>query len=281
MRVSRLAKYTRSVSPGQFVEMTLNLFDLTGHVALITGGNGGIGFGYACGLARCGATLAIWGTNAAKNQAAVERLSAFGVEVQAICCDVGDEQLTRSAVAETLRTFGRIDSCFVNAGVIGRSRGFNEMPVEEWRRVIRVNLDGAFFTAQSVVKHWVERWNDGDQSGASMVFTSSGAGVFGQSRGEHYGASKAGTIAMSRSIALEFARFNIRSNAIVPGLIKTDMSARAFQNEAFARNMMSRIPVRRWGDPEDFGAIAAYLASPASRYHTGDILTVDGGFYIS
>lgn len=225
----------------------MNLFDLAGHVALVTGGNGGIGFGYACGLAQCGATLAIWGTNETKNAAAVERLSGFGNKAHSVVCDVGDRESTRAAVGETLGKLGRVDSCFVNAGVIGRSRGFTEMPVDEWRRVMRINLDGAFFTAQAVIEYWVERWNQGDRSGASIAFTSSGAAFMGQPRGEHYSASKAGVIAMSRSIAVEFARFKVRSNAVVAGLVDTDMSSRALRSERYAARMMPRVPARRWG----------------------------------
>ena len=133
----------------------MSLFDLSGHVGLVTGGNSGIGLGYAEGLAECGAAIAVWGTNPKKNDAAVEQLSEYGVDVHAVICDVGDQDAVVAAMAETIGELGRVDSCFVNAGVGGRSDGFANMPVDEWRRVLRVNLDGAFYTSQEAVKHWV------------------------------------------------------------------------------------------------------------------------------
>ena len=258
-----------------------SLFDLSGHVALVTGGNSGIGLGMAEGLAEQGASIALWGTNPAKNDAAVEQLSGFGVDVHAVVCDVGDRDAVVSSMAETVGELGRVDSCFVNAGVGGRASSFAEMSVEEWQRVLRVNLDGAFYTAQEAVKHWVARWGDGDETGGSLVFTSSGSAFFGQPRGEHYGGSKAAVIAMSRGIAVEYARYRVRSNAVVPGWIDTEMASGALHWDKFIERNMPRTPARRWGEGRDFAGIAAYLASPASSYHTGDIITIDGGYYIA
>jgi hypothetical protein len=258
----------------------MTLFDLTGHVGLITGGNSGIGLGYAAGLAECGAAVAIWGTNPKKNDAAVEQLSAYGGDVHAVICDVGDHEAVQAAMAETIGELGRVDSCFVNAGVGGRAAGFAEMTEEEWRRVLRVNLDGAFYTAQEAVRHWVARWGEGDEAGGSLVFTSSGSAFFGQPRGQHYGGSKAAIIAMSRGIAVEYARYKVRSNAIVPGWIDTEMASAALHWDKFIERNMPRTPARRWGTGDDFAGIAAYLASPASSYHTGDVITIDGGYYV-
>ena len=258
----------------------MTLFDLSGHVGLITGGNSGIGLGYAEGLAECGAAVAIWGTNPRKNEAAVEQLSEYGVDVHAVICDVGDQDAVVAAMAETIGELGRVDSCFVNAGVGGRADGFADMPVEEWRRVLRVNLDGAFYTSQEAVKHWVARWGEGDEYGGSLVFTSSGSAFFGQPRGEHYGGSKAAIIAMSKGIAVEYARYKVRSNSIVPGWIDTEMASGALHWDKFIERNMPRTPARRWGEGKDFSGIAAYLASPASSYHTGDVITIDGGYYI-
>ena len=257
------------------------LFDLTGHVGLVTGGNSGIGLGYAEGLAECGAAVAIWGTNPAKNDAAVERLATFGGDVHAVVCDVGDEEAVRAAMDETVGELGRVDSCFVNAGVGGRGVSFHEMPVEEWRRVLRVNLDGAFYTSREALRHMVARFSDGDTAGGSLVFTSSGSAYFGQPRGEHYGGSKAAVIAMSRAIAVEYARYKVRSNAIVPGWIDTELASGALHWDKFIERNMPRTPARRWGDGKDFAGIAAYLAGPASGYHTGDVITIDGGYYIA
>jgi NAD(P)-dependent dehydrogenase (short-subunit alcohol dehydrogenase family) len=255
------------------------LFDLSGHVAVVTGGNGGIGLGMAEALASQGASVAIWGTNPDKNDAAVDRLSGHGGDVEAIVCDVGDQDAVVAATAEVLGAFGRIDSCFVNAGVGGRAPSFVEMTADEWRRVMRVNLDGAFFTAQEVTRHMVERHAAGDPSGGSLVFTTSGSAYFGQQKGQHYGASKAGVIALMRAIAVEHARHGIRSNAVLPGWVESDMTAPAFGWQKFVDNVLPRVPLRRWGSPEDFGGIAVYLASGASSYQTGDVVTIDGGYH--
>jgi NAD(P)-dependent dehydrogenase (short-subunit alcohol dehydrogenase family) len=185
-------------------------------------------------------------------------------------------------MAETVGELGRIDSCFVNAGVGGRAASFLDMTEEEWQRVLRVNLDGAMYTSQEALKHMVKRWDDdGDRAGGSLVFTSSGSAFFGQPRGQHYGGSKGALLAMSRAIAVEFARYGVRSNAIVPGWIDTEMATGALHWDKFIERNMPRTPARRWGSGDDFAGIAAYLASPAASYHTGDIITIDGGYYIS
>lgn len=251
-----------------------NLFDLTGKVALVTGGNGGIGLGMARGLAQCGADIAIWGTNADKNTAAQAELSALGVQARAYLCDVGDQAQVEDVFAETLRDFGRVDSCFVNAGVGGKAESFVSMTDEEWHRVLRVNLDGAFYTAQVAVRAMVAAG-----TGGSLVFTTSGSAYFGQQRGQHYGASKAGLISMMRAIAVEHARHQIRSNAVLPGWIESEMTAPALSWDKFVDNVLPRVPMRRWGDPNDFSGIAAYFASDVSKYHTGDVVTIDGGYH--
>ena len=255
------------------------LFDLSGHVALVTGGNSGIGLGMAAGLAEQGAAVAVWGTNAAKNEVAVEQIGAHGGDVMAVVCDVGDEDAVTAAMAETVGELGRIDSCFVNAGVPGRAPSFLDMTADEWRRVLRVNLDGAFFTAREAVRHMVGRFEDGDGAGGSLVFTTSGSAYFGQQRGQHYGASKAGLIAMMRGIAVEHARHGIRANAVLPGWIETEMAAGALGWDRFVERNLPRVPMRRWGDPSDFAGIAVYLASADSRYTTGDVITIDGGYH--
>ena len=224
------------------------LFDLTGHVALVTGGNGGIGLGMAEGLAAQGASIAIWGTNPAKNDGAVEQLSALGVDVHAVVCDVGDQDAVVASMAETIGELGRVDSCFVNAGIGGAAPSFLEMTVDEWRRVLRVNLDGAFYTAQEATRHMVERFEAGDTAGGSLVFTTSGSAYFGQQKGQHYGASKAGMIAMMRGIAVEHARHGVRANAVLPGWIESDMTAGALTWDSFVERNLPRVPMRRWGD---------------------------------
>jgi len=249
-------------------------FDLTGKVALVTGGNSGIGLGMARAIAQAGADVAIWGTNAKKNAAAKSELAVGGRKVVALECDVSDETAVAAAFAETLSKLGRIDGCFANAGVSGRgTASFLEMSSEEWRRVLKVNLDGAFFTFRAAARHMVSRGG-----GGVLVGTASLAAIEGAPRSEHYAATKGGMISMIRALAVEFARHGVRANAILPGWIETDMTANAIGNEKFANNVLPRIPTRRWGTGDDFGGIAVYLMSSASAYHTGDTFLIDGGY---
>ncbi len=254
-------------------ESAANPFDLTGHCALVTGGNSGIGLGMARGLAAAGADICIWGTNHEKNTRAVEELKRHGTRVGAIICDVGDEDAVDAAFAETVSAIGKIDSCFVNAGVGGAASSFREMTAQEWKRVLRVNLDGAFYTLRAAVDHMTERGQ-----GGSLVATASLAALEGQPRGQHYAASKGALVSVMRSIAVECARHGIRANTILPGWIESPMTDALFQWEKFQQKVLPRIPVRRWGTADDFAAIAVYLAGPASAYHTGDTIVIDGGY---
>ena len=247
-------------------------FDLTGKVALVTGGNSGIGLGMADALAQAGADVCIWGTNIDKNAAAEQALAAHGRQVVALRYDVGDEAEVERACAETLNRLGRVDACFANAG-IGGSMPFIEMTTEEWRRILRVNLDGVFFTLRAAARHMVARGG-----GGSLAVTSSLAAIEGQARGEHYAATKGAGIAMIRGLAVELARHGIRANAILPGWIETPMTEGFFGWEPMQKKVFPRIPIRRWGEGRDFGGLAVYLASDASAYHTGDTLVVDGGY---
>lgn len=255
--------------------MTQQLFALTGHVALVTGGNGGIGLGFADGLARAGADVAVWGTNEDKNKAAIAQLEQHGTKVAAFRCDVGEEADVEAAFSATVETFGKVDSCFANAGISGAGTPFVEMTIDEWRRVLRVNLDGVFFTLRAAVRHMVERGE-----GGSLVGTASLAAIEGAARGEHYAATKGGLISMMKAMAVEFARYGVRANSVLPGWTMSGMTEELFAWETFSNNVLPRIPLRRWGTPEDFSGIAVYLASPASAYHTGDTFLIDGGYAI-
>ena len=249
-------------------------FDLTGKVALVTGGNSGIGLGMARAMVQAGADVAIWGTNANKNAAARAELSGTGRRILALECDVSDEKAVDAAFAETIGKLGRVDGCFANAGVSGRgTRSFMEMSSEEWHRVLKVNLDGAFYTFRTAARHMVGRGG-----GGVLVGTASLAAIEGAARSEHYAATKGGLISMIRALAVEMARHGVRANAILPGWIETDMTANAIGNEKFSGNVKPRIPMRRWGTGDDFGGIAVYLMSEASAYHTGDTFLIDGGY---
>jgi NAD(P)-dependent dehydrogenase (short-subunit alcohol dehydrogenase family) len=249
--------------------------DLTGHVALITGGNSGIGLGMALGLAEAGADIAIWGTNPAKNDAATARLATTGRRVHAERCDVSDEAAVERSFAATLDALGRVDSVFANAGTSGFAPNLWEMSTDEWRRVLGVNLDGVFFTLRAGARHMVERGG-----GGSMVVVASTSTIHGAPNQPHYAASKTALLGLMRASAVGLARHGIRVNALSPGWTETDLTAPGLQNERFVENTTKRTPVRRWGQPSDFADVAVYLADPTLVFHTGDTLVVDGGYTI-
>lgn len=254
-------------------------FDLSGKVALVTGGNRGIGLGFAEALAQAGADIAIWGSNPEHNDNAVKKLSAHGKRVSARKVNVGSEQEVVEGFAATLKEFGRVDTVIANAGIGGGAPSFSAMTTETWRRVHAVNEEGVFWTLREACKHMVERAGKGD-AGGSLIGVASLAGIEGAGRNEAYSATKGAVLAMMRSIAVEHARWGIRANSIAPGWIATDMTKGAQGSDVFTEKVISRVPMRRWGTPEDFGGIAVYLASDASKYHTGDTFVIDGGYLV-
>jgi NAD(P)-dependent dehydrogenase (short-subunit alcohol dehydrogenase family) len=258
--------------------MPFRPFDLTGKVALVTGGNSGIGLGMAEGLAQAGASIVIWGTNEQKNRDAEAKLLGHGVKVLAQKVDVSHEHEVVAAMAEAVAAMGRIDFVAANAGV-GGGAPFAEMSTDIWRRVLAVNLDGVFFTLREACKHMVERSEKGD-TGGSLIVTSSLSAIDGAARNEAYASTKGAVISMIRAIAVEHARYGVRANAVLPGWIATDMTEGAQHNDKFNEQVIRRVPFRRWGEPEDFGGIAVYLASDASSFHTGDNFLIDGGYAI-
>jgi NAD(P)-dependent dehydrogenase (short-subunit alcohol dehydrogenase family) len=266
--------------------MAANLFDLSGKVALITGGNSGIGLGFGEGAIKHGASVCLWGTNPEKNASAVATLKTLAQEhgdasqkIHSIVCNVADEAAVEASFAETLDVFGRVDSCFANAGV-ARSGRFDETTTKEWRAVLDVNHDGLFYTFRAAAGHMRARAEAGD-AGGRLIGTASLGALMGMARVEAYGASKGAVISMMQALAVEYARFGVTANSVLPGHIETAMTADNYANEKFANAVLPRIPIRRWGDRSDFEAIAVYLMSDASSYHTGDSLLIDGGFFIN
>jgi NAD(P)-dependent dehydrogenase (short-subunit alcohol dehydrogenase family) len=256
--------------------MAYAAFDLAGKTALVTGGNGGIGLGMAIALAQAGADVAIWGRDEAKLRDAGTTLAAYGVRVRCEAVDVSDPDAVTAAMTALVSDFGRIDAVFANAGVSGRVK-FTDLDQASYRRVLATNLDGVVWTLREAARHMVDRAEAGDPGG-SLVTVSSVSAITGAPRLEAYAASKGALISLSKALAVEFGRHGVRTNVIIPGWIKTGMTAKSYERPEVADAILRRVPARRWGDPQDFGGIAVYLASNASAYHNGDVIVIDGGY---
>jgi NAD(P)-dependent dehydrogenase (short-subunit alcohol dehydrogenase family) len=248
------------------------LFDLDGHVSVVTGGNSGIGLGMAGGLAESGAQVVIWGSSAERNEAAVAQLKSRGAVAQ-MTVDVGEEQQVAEAMAEVARRYGRLDSCFANAGISRPATPLVDTSLDDFRAVTRIDLDGAFVTLREAARQMIAAGH-----GGSLVATSSMSVVFGMARHYGYAASKSALVAVVKALAVELARYGIRANALLPGWTESGVTSARFTDETFVRKVMPRMPVRRWGTGEDFAGIAVYLASQASQFHTGDAILIDGGY---
>jgi NAD(P)-dependent dehydrogenase (short-subunit alcohol dehydrogenase family) len=248
---------------------------LDGHVSLITGGNGGIGLGMALGLVEAGASIVIWGRNEAKNSKAVAELEAAGGRAVAFQCDVSDEAQVLESFERSVEAMGKVDSVFANAGVPGKGPAFADLSFEEWRRVMSVNLDGAFLTLREGARHMISRGGPG-----SLVAISSASAIHGAPRNQPYAAAKTALLGIIRGLAVELARYNIRCNSVIPGWTFSEMTQPGRANTKFVENTTYRTPLRRWAEPAEFGPVAVYLADPSIGFHTGDALVVDGGYTI-
>jgi len=252
--------------------VTIN--DLSGQVAVVTGGNGGIGLGFAEGCARAGADIAIWARNAEKSAAAVEQLEGLGVRAIAVACDVADEASVAAATAETVDRLGRIDVCVANAGTGGG--GFlQDLSLEEWRRVMAINLDGAFLTMRDCARQMIAQGE-----GGAIVAVSSTSAIHGAPATPHYGASKTALLGLVRAAAVGLARHGIRVNSVLPGWTRTEMAEGGYQDDRVREATTKRTPVRRWATGDDYVALAAYLCDKSVTWHTGDSIVADGGYTI-
>lgn len=257
----------------------MSLFDLTGHTAIITGGNGGLGLAMGRGLAKAGANVAILARNADKNAAAAEELRALGAgAVLALACDVAEDSAIEDAVGQTLSALGRIDVCFANAGISGAGTAIPDITTEGWDHTLAVNTRGAALVYKHVTRHMIARAKEGD-AGGKLIATSSGQSIMGVNRSSDYAASKAALNGLTRAAAFELARHQITANAMLFGFYETEITAKA--DPKFAEWMSRRIPLRRVGDHQGLEGLAVFFASSHSDYITGQCLPVDGGLCIS
>jgi 2-deoxy-D-gluconate 3-dehydrogenase len=252
----------------------MNLFDLSGKVALVTGGNGGIGLGMARGLAQAGAAIAIAARNRTKADAALAELRGLSARATFIELDVLDEASCRGAIGKAVGEFGRLDILVNNSGTTVRKPP-EKLTAAEWRLVLETNLTGAFFCSQAAYPDMVRA------GGGKIINIGSMMSLFGAPYAAPYAASKGGIVQMTRSLATAWAKDNIQVNAVLPGWIDTDLTrgARA-QVEGLHERVLARTPAQRWGEPGDFAGIAVFLAAPASDFVTGAAIAVDGGYSI-
>ena len=254
--------------------MTTSMFDLSGKVAIVTGGNGGIGLGMARGLAEAGAGVAVVGRNEAKSNAAVADLGARGVRAISVVADVTHKDAVAEMVARVSRELGRIDILVNNAGINIRKPP-HALDPEEWDSVIKTNLTSAFLCSQAAYPAMKQA------GGGKIINIGSMMSIFGASFAPAYAASKGGIVQFTRACACAWAADNIQANAILPGWIDTDLTKRArVEVNGLHERVLSRTPAARWGAIDDFAGIAVFLASPASGFVTGAAIPVDGGYSI-
>ncbi len=252
----------------------MSLFDLKGKVAVVTGGNGGIGLGMARGLAEAGADVVIAGRKAEKSKGAAAELAKLGVRTSVVEVDVADEKSCHAMIASAAKQMGRIDILVNNAGI-----NIRKMPEtytsKEWREILSINLDGAFYCSQAVYPELKKA------GGGKIINIGSMMSLFGAPMTTAYAASKGGIVQMTRALATAWAKDNIQVNSILPGWIDTELTQRARVDiDGLHDSVLSRTPAGRWGKPEDFSGIAVFLAAPASDFVTGTAIPVCGGFSV-
>jgi 2-deoxy-D-gluconate 3-dehydrogenase len=250
----------------------VNPFDLSGRVAIVTGGNGGIGLGIAKGLAAAGAAVMIAARNAAKSKAAVAEIAALGAKAETTTVDVEDSASCNAMVAATVSHFGRLDILVNNAGINVRKRP-EHLTDEDWHHVLDTNLTSAFLCARAA-------YPELKKSGHGKVINiGSMMSIFGAPWAGPYAASKGGVVQLSRSLGAAWAPDNIQVNSILPGWIDTELTQGARQQvEGLHQRVVARTPAGRWGDPADLAGVAVFLASSASDFVTGTAIPVDGGY---
>jgi 2-dehydro-3-deoxy-D-gluconate 5-dehydrogenase len=252
---------------------TSNLFDLSGRVAVVTGGNGGIGQGIALGLAQAGASIAILARNEEKNQRVLSELLSLGVAALAVRVDVAAREELQPALKKVEDTLGPVSILVNNAGIVVLAGVLDQTP-EDWDKVIETNLNACFllskFAAQSMIK----------QRQGKIINIASMYSLFGSGVVPSYSAAKGALVQLTKSMAIELAPHNIQVNAIAPGWIETDMTAVVKTMPDLYQEIITRTPAGRWGNPEECAGTAVFLASRASDFVTGVTVCVDGGYAV-
>ncbi|HEY9547616.1 MAG TPA: SDR family oxidoreductase [Solimonas sp.] len=256
--------------------MAKGLFDLSGKVAVITGGNSGLGLGFARGIAQQGGDVVIWARNADKNAAARQELETYGVRVAAQQVDVSSEAQIVAAFDEVMKQFGRIDTVIANAGPPPSSQSSLTLSSDDYLKFIDVALHGAYYTLREGARRMVQRAEAGEMGG-SLIACGSLSMFKGLAGKPHYAGSKAAVGAIVRGMAAEFGKYGIRANVIAPGYIKTGMTGTANELSPLDKFMLVKNAIPRPGYMADFEGIAAFLASDSSSFITGETITVDGG----
>jgi 2-deoxy-D-gluconate 3-dehydrogenase len=247
-------------------------FDLSGRVAIVTGGNGGIGLGIARGLAQAGAAVALAARNAAKTAAAVETLQAEGLRALGVTVDVTSEASARAMVATVVGHFGRLDILVNNAGINVR-KAPEELRMEEWHRVLDTDLTSIFVCSRAAYPEFKKA------GGGKILSTGSLGALFAAPYAAPYNAAKGGMVQLTKCLATAWAKDNIQVNAFHPGYTDTEFMRKAREEvPGMHEKVISRSPMKRWGVPEDFAGLAVFLASPASNFVTGASIFIDGGF---
>jgi NAD(P)-dependent dehydrogenase (short-subunit alcohol dehydrogenase family) len=254
----------------------MRVFDLTGRVVLVAGGNAGIGLGFARGVARAGGDVVIWGRRAEKNEAAAKALAEFGGRVLTQEVDVSDEGQVVHGMADAVAEMGRVDGVVANAGIMRNDRSFLDMTTDQWHSLLAVNQHGAYLTVREGARHMKRRYDAGDPGG-SLLFVASLSALTGSPGMQHYNAAKGAIVAMSRGIAVEAGRYGIRCNVVCPGHTVTE-TVQLPEDHPVMQRVRHYNPMGRMGTPEDFEGISVYFMSEWSRFHTGDVVIIEGGW---
>ena len=249
-------------------------WNLQGKIAIVTGGNGGIGLGMAQGLAAAGATVVIAARNTDKSAAAVEAITAAGGSASAITVDVTEEADCHAMVASTVSQYGRLDILINNAGINIRKPP-QDYTLAEWHQILQTNLTSAFICSQAAYPAMKLA------SGGKIINIGSMMSIFGASFATPYAASKGGLVQMTRALACAWAPDHIQVNAVLPGWVDTELTQTARKDvKGLHERVLTRTPAGRWGEAKDFAGIAVFLASSASDFVTGTAIPVDGGYAV-